>query len=111
METYVMPESQQRRIVEAAGVDPNGCPVLGMVALPTAAQANANGAIRAATLAAAGIGIPVLLHPGIDEGGMTLIWVTMIARLAQIHRLDVSKEAVAKCVATAISGVAAYSLG
>lgn len=75
------------------------------------AAAPADSIIKAATLAAAGVGIPGLFHPGLDEGGMALIWGSMVTKLATNCNAEISPVTVAKYVSAALSGVAAYTLG
>ena len=40
-------------------------------------------AIRIAARAAAGLGVPGLFHPGLDEAGMAAIWLTMVTTIAK----------------------------
>jgi hypothetical protein len=68
-------------------------------------------AIRKATIAAAGLGVPGLFHPGIDEAGMAAIWTGMVTAIARRSGATVSSAVVAKLVTSALSGVAAYTLG
>lgn len=67
--------------------------------------------IKTAVVAAAGLGVPGLFLPGLDEGGMTLIWGTMVTTLAHSFGAELSPVIVAKYVAAGLSGVAAYTLG
>jgi uncharacterized protein (DUF697 family) len=77
----------------------------------TDATNRAEKAIRAATLAAAGLGIPGLLHPGIDEAGMAAIWLTMVTAIAKDCNAKISPATAGKMVTAAVSSVAAYTLG
>ena len=77
----------------------------------TDATRMAERAVRSATLAAAGLGLPGLFYPGIDEAGMATIWVTMVTAIAKHCDARVSPATVGKMVTAAVSSVAAYTLG
>lgn len=77
----------------------------------TVAAPTADDAIRTATLAAAGLGVPGLFHPGLDEAGMTAIWLTMVTTVAKRCGANLSSATAGKFVTSALSSVAAYSLG
>jgi uncharacterized protein (DUF697 family) len=68
-------------------------------------------AVRAAAFAAAGLGVPGVFHPGIDEAGMGAIWLTMTTTIAKRCGASISPATAGKLVAAALSSVAAYSIG
>jgi hypothetical protein len=73
--------------------------------------ATAEAAVRKAVMAAAGLGVPGLFHPGLDETGMSAIWITMVTAVAKRCGATVSPATAGKMVTSAVSSVAAYSLG
>jgi uncharacterized protein (DUF697 family) len=68
-------------------------------------------AIRIATRAAAGLGVPGLFHPGLDEAGMAAIWLTMVITIAKRCGARLTTATAGKFVTAALSSVTAYSLG
>ena len=68
-------------------------------------------AIRVAVYAAAGLGVPGLFHPGLDEAGMSAIWITMVTTVAKRCEARLTPATAAKFVTAALSSVAAYSVG
>ncbi|HKS44200.1 MAG TPA: hypothetical protein VJT49_03630 [Amycolatopsis sp.] len=68
-------------------------------------------AVRVAAYAAAALGVPGLLHPGIDEAGLGAIWLTMVTTIAKRCGTSLSSAASGKTVAAALSSVAVFSLG
>ena len=79
--------------------------------LPADVDPGAVSAIRTATMAAAGLGVPGLFHPGLDQAGMATVWVTMVTTVARRCGADISRATVIKLVTSALSSVAAYTLG
>ncbi|MFC7531524.1 hypothetical protein [Actinoplanes sp. GCM10030250] len=79
--------------------------------LPAELDPGATSAIRKATLAAAGLGVPGLFHPGIDETGMAAIWTSMVTVVARRSGATVSPATITKLVTSALASVAAYTLG
>jgi uncharacterized protein (DUF697 family) len=67
--------------------------------------------IRAACWAAAGLGVPGVLNPGLDEAGIAAIWSTMVLTIAKQSGASVSPATAAKLATSAVSSVAAYTLG
>jgi hypothetical protein len=75
------------------------------------AAPTAEAAVRTAVMAAAGLGVPGLFHPGLDESGMSAIWLTMVTTVAKRCGATVSSATAGKLVTSALSSVAAYTLG
>jgi len=76
-----------------------------------AGAATSEDAIRVAVRAAAGIGVPGVFHPGLDEAGTTTIWLTMVTTIAKRQGVDMSAATASKLVAAALAGVSAYWTG
>jgi len=68
-------------------------------------------AVQVAVRAAAGLGIPGIFHPGLDEAGMGAIWLTMVTTIAKREGAEISAATAAKLVASAVASVSAYSMG
>jgi uncharacterized protein (DUF697 family) len=73
--------------------------------------ATAERAVRTATRAAAGVGVPGILAPGLDEAAMYTIWLAMITTVAKRTGASLSPASAAKLVASALGGAAAYTVG
>ena len=73
-----------------------------------AGAATSEDAIRAAVRAAAGLGIPGIFHPGLDEAGTSTIWLTMVTTIAKRQGANISAATASKLVAAAIASVSAY---
>jgi hypothetical protein len=67
--------------------------------------------VRVASRAAAGIGVPGILSPGLDEAGLYAIWLAMVTTIAKRSGAELSAPTAAKLVASAIADVTAYSSG
>jgi hypothetical protein len=76
-----------------------------------ATAATAEDAVKKAVRAAAGLGIAGIFHPGLDEAGMSVIWIAMVTAIAQRRGVCISRVTATKIVGTALAGVAAYSTG
>jgi hypothetical protein len=76
-----------------------------------ATAATAEDAVKKAVRAAAGLGVPGIFHPGLDEAGMSVIWIAMVTAIAQRRGISISRTTATKLVGTALAGVAAYSAG
>lgn len=68
-------------------------------------------AIRTAVRAAAGMGVPGIFSPGLDEAGMTAIWSAMVVTIAKRQGAELSPPTAAKLVASALASVSAYTIG
>jgi uncharacterized protein (DUF697 family) len=68
-------------------------------------------AIRTAVRAAAAVGVPGYFHPGLDESGMTTIWVAMVTTIAKREGAELNQATAGKLVTSAVAGVSAYTLG
>jgi uncharacterized protein (DUF697 family) len=68
-------------------------------------------AIRTAVRAAAGLGVPGLFQPGLDEAGMMTIWTAMVITIAKRQGAELSPATATKLVASAVAGISAYKLG
>jgi hypothetical protein len=79
--------------------------------VPVGLDPDAASAIRKATVAAGGLGVPGLFYPGLDEAGMAAIWATMVTTVARRCGAAVSPATITKLVTSALSSVAAYTLG
>jgi hypothetical protein len=74
-------------------------------------DASSMSAVRTAVKAAAGLGVPGVFAPGLDEAGMAAIWTTMITTIARRRGVGISAVAAGKIVASASASVAAYRMG
>lgn len=72
--------------------------------------ATSEDAIRTAVRAAAGMGVPGIFSPGLDEAGMTAIWGAMVTTIAKRQGAELSPATAAKLVASALAGVSALQL-
>jgi hypothetical protein len=68
-------------------------------------------AVRRAVRTASGLGVPGIFHPGLDEAGMSAIWLAMVVAVAKKQGANVSVQTAAKLVAAAVASVSAYSMG
>jgi hypothetical protein len=75
------------------------------------AAATAEDAVKKAVRAAAELGVPGIFHPGLDEAGMSVIWIAMVTAIAQRKGIPISTVTATKIVGSALAGVAAYSTG
>lgn len=76
-----------------------------------AGAATSKDAVRVAVRTAASLGVPGILHPGLDEAGMSVIWLTMVTTIAKRQGAQISTATASKLVAAAIASVSAYSVG
>jgi uncharacterized protein (DUF697 family) len=96
---------------EQTSIVTRGSPDPPWTAAPGNTRGPADEQIRTAVLLAAGLGIPGLFHPGLDETGMGAIWLTMVTSIAKRSGAEISPATAGKFVTSALSSVAAYSLG
>jgi hypothetical protein len=68
-------------------------------------------AVRSAARAAAGVGAPGILAPGLDEAAMYTIWFAMVTTVARRCGARLSPATVGKVVGAALGGAAAYTAG
>jgi len=81
------------------------------VASKVANSESSEAAVRMAVRAAAGLGVPGIFHPGLDEAGMSAIWLAMVTTIAKNQGAELSPQTAAKLVAAAVASVSAYSMG
>ena len=73
--------------------------------------ASSHDAVRVAVRSAAALGLPGIFQPGLDEAGMSAIWLAMVTTIARRQGVEVSATTATKLVAAAVAGVSAYSMG
>jgi hypothetical protein len=66
--------------------------------------------IRAAVIAAAGTGVPVIFVPALDMGGIGVIWTAMIGGIASGAGQQVARPAIARLAAAAVGAASGYVL-
>lgn len=74
-------------------------------------SAEYQGIVKTGVVAAAALGVPGLLNPLLDSGGMTAIWTTMVGAIAVKSGHSIDPALVAKLVGGAFTAVAGYALG
>lgn len=76
-----------------------------------ASAVSSRDAVRKAVKAAGAVGAVGIFSPGIDEAGMSAIWIAMVVTIARHCDVKMERSTAVKIVATAVAGFSAYATG